>query len=357
MAVTQDPTTYSIELNRATFNWELDQGKLSFFGLPSALFWLDPSIYHLLAPLAQELGYPLFRLLIASSSSIGTDQDYHVMVTTLADSFSEGFLAWGRAVSTAGWGHFELLEYDQEAKKATVLVSNAWELQMVQNKEQHWGCPFLFGKIIGIFSQAFGTSCWADELVDLESATPSVRFNIYPSSLNLSDELKRLRDEQTEKARRALEEEVDLRTREIQAIQEARTHLQEEILRAQETLIAELSTPILPIHDHVVLIPLIGQMDSRRAHHVTEALLKGVSEHHARFAILDITGLPVVDTSFANAILRCARAVRLLGTTMIITGIRPEVAQIIVSLGVDMTGVVTCSTLQAGIAIALKQTS
>lgn len=355
MAVTQDASTHTIELNRATLTWELDQGKLSFFGLPSALFWIDPSLYHMLAPLARNLGYPLFRLLIASSSSIGTDQDYHVMVTSLGSNFQEGFLAWGRAVGAAGWGHFELVEYDYQARKATVLVTNAWELQMIQNEQEHWGCPFLFGKLIGIFSQAFGTSCWAEEQIDLAGAAPSVCFNIYPSTLNLNDEVKRLQEEQADKARRALEEEVDQRTREIQAIQEARVQLQEEILRAQESIIAELSTPILPILDHVVLIPLIGQMDALRAHHVTEALLKGVSEHRARFAILDITGLPVVDTSFANAMLRCARAVRLLGTTLIITGIRPEVAQVIISLGIDMTGIVTCSTLQAGINIALKQ--
>jgi rsbT co-antagonist protein RsbR len=355
MAVTQNPTSHTLELNRATLTWELDQGKLSFFGLPSAIFWIDPSLYQMLAPLAEKLGYPLFRLLIAASSSIGTDQDYQGMVTSLASDFEEGFLAWGHAVGAAGWGRFELVEYDRQAQTASVLVTNAWELQMIQNKEQHWGCPFLFGKLIGIFSHAFGTACWAEEHIDFNGAAPSVRFEIFPSDLSLSAEVKRLSEEQEDAKRREFEEEVDLRTREIQAIQEARVHVQEEILRAQETLIAELSTPVLPILDHVVLIPLVGQMDSRRAHHVTEALLKGVAEHRARFAILDITGLPMVDTGFANSMLRCARAVRLLGTTMIITGIRPEVAQIMVSLGIDMTGVLTCSTLQAGIAIALKQ--
>src|SRR5689334_17300117 len=123
-------TTYAIELNRAPFAWDLAEGRLSFFNLPSALFWLHPSLFHMLQPLAHEIGVPLFRLLVAYSSSLGTAEDYHSMVTILGQTFEEGFLAWGRAVATAGWGWFELPQYDAAAKRATVRVRNPWELQM-----------------------------------------------------------------------------------------------------------------------------------------------------------------------------------------------------------------------------------
>ena len=117
--------------------------------------------------------------------------------------------------------------------------------------------------------------------------------------------------------------------------------------------LAELSTPLIPISDDTVVMPLVGTIDSRRAQQVIEGLLVGIVETRAQVAILDITGVPVVDTQVANALLRAAQAVKLLGAQVVLTGIRPEVAQTLVGLGVDLTGIVTRSTLQSGIAFAL----
>jgi rsbT co-antagonist protein RsbR len=102
-------------------------------------------------------------------------------------------------------------------------------------------------------------------------------------------------------------------------------------------------------------MPLIGSVDSRRAQQVIETLLEGIAGSSARVAILDITGVPVVDTQVANALIRAAQAVKLLGAQVVLTGIRPEVAQTPVGLGTDLSGVVTRSSLQSGIAYATSQ--
>jgi rsbT co-antagonist protein RsbR len=130
---------------------------------------------------------------------------------------------------------------------------------------------------------------------------------------------------------------------------------QADTIRAQAEALAELSTPLIPINDRVMVMPLIGTVDSRRAQQVMETLLTGIAESHAQIAILDITGVPIVDTQVANALIRAAQAVKLLGAQVILSGIRPEVAQILVGLGVDMGGIVTRSTLQSGIAFAIRQ--
>jgi rsbT co-antagonist protein RsbR len=130
--------------------------------------------------------------------------------------------------------------------------------------------------------------------------------------------------------------------------------LAQRTVQAQTALLTELSTPVIPLSDDVLVMPLIGAIDSRRAQQVMEALLEGVAASQARFAILDITGVPVVDTQVANTLVRVAQAVALLGARVVLTGIRPEVAQTIVGLGVDLRGVVTHSTLQSGIAYALR---
>jgi len=136
--------------------------------------------------------------------------------------------------------------------------------------------------------------------------------------------------------------------------EEERAQLQAEIIHAQEAALAELSTPLIPISDEVMVMPLIGTMDSRRAQQVLETLLGGIAEHNARVAILDITGVAVVDTAVANALVRAAQAAQLLGARIILTGIRPEVAQTLVGLGMDLHGITTRSTLQSAIAYAVR---
>lgn len=349
--------TYSIELHRARFEWDLDAGKLSFFGLPSVLFWSNPSLLRMLQPLADEVGIPLFRLLVATNASIGTEEDYHAMVTALGSTFEEGFLAWGRAVSTAGWGNFSILHYDAAACLATVRVDNPWELimQAGAGTEAQWGCPFLQGKIIGIFSHAFSTGCWADEEIEQDADGTRVTFSIKPSKLTLVAELERLRKNRRITEQHQLRQVIDEQVAALAQSQAEQVRIQEEALQAQAAIIAALSTPLIPISDQVVLMPLIGHVDSHRAQRVLSTLLEGVAETRADCAILDITGLPVVDTQVASILLHAARAVNLLGTEVIITGIRPEVAQTLVALGLSLQGIATCSTVQAGIALATER--
>lgn len=132
--------------------------------------------------------------------------------------------------------------------------------------------------------------------------------------------------------------------------------VQEEIIHAQEASLRELSTPLIPLSEHVVVMPLIGTIDRGRAQLLMETLLEGIASYQAEIAILDITGVPVVDTQIASALVRTARAVRLLGAQVILTGIRPDVAQTLVQLGADLGDIITRRNLQSGIAYALTQT-
>jgi PAS domain S-box-containing protein len=134
-----------------------------------------------------------------------------------------------------------------------------------------------------------------------------------------------------------------------------RESLQSQIIEAQQSALQELSTPLLPLSNKVVLMPIVGAMDSRRAQQVVETLLEGVSQYNAEIAILDITGVQVVDTQVANAFIQSARAVQLLGARVMLTGIRPEVAQTLVQLGVDLQGMLTRGSLQSGIAYAFNR--
>jgi PAS domain S-box-containing protein len=136
---------------------------------------------------------------------------------------------------------------------------------------------------------------------------------------------------------------------------EERARLKDEVIHAQAAALEELSTPLIPISADILVMPLIGAVDRARAERVIETLLQGVSRARARFAIIDITGVSSVDTQIAGTLLRAARAVRLLGAEVVLTGIRPEVAQTLVALGTDLQGIATCGSLESGIAYAARR--
>ncbi len=119
-------------------------------------------------------------------------------------------------------------------------------------------------------------------------------------------------------------------------------------------MVRELSTPLVPVTEDILVLPLVGTIDSLRAQQIMDVLLEGISERRARVVIVDITGVPIVDTSVANYILQATQAVGLLGAKCILVGITPEVAQTVVSLGVDLLGLTTRSDLQGGIEYALR---
>lgn len=128
----------------------------------------------------------------------------------------------------------------------------------------------------------------------------------------------------------------------------------EEVILSQEATLRKLSIPLLHISEGVLLMPLVGAIDSQRANLMMETILRGVEQERARVVLLDITGVAVVDTQVAQAFVQVAQAIRLLGAQVILTGIRPEVAQTIVELGLNLSMITSHGTLQRGIADALR---
>jgi rsbT co-antagonist protein RsbR len=141
-------------------------------------------------------------------------------------------------------------------------------------------------------------------------------------------------------------------TEELRAEEERRA-LQQQVITAQQTAIRELSTPLIPLSDHVVLMPLVGSLDTQRVNQVMETLLEGIAAYQADIAIVDITGVSVVDTQVANALVQAAQAVQLLGAQTVLTGIGPAMAQSLVHLGANLQSIITRGRLQNAVEWAL----
>ncbi len=156
----------------------------------------------------------------------------------------------------------------------------------------------------------------------------------------LDDEVRRIRDE--------LEQRVKERTSELAKLNES---LKSELTgrKHAEEAIRALSTPVLPIRDRLLILPLIGIIDSVRAMQLTEQLLSSIRKHRAKAVVMDITGVGVVDSKVANHLLQTVEAARLMGARVIVSGISSEIAQTLVRIGVDLSGLKTTADLRGGL--------
>ena len=123
----------------------------------------------------------------------------------------------------------------------------------------------------------------------------------------------------------------------------------EKVVRQQLEAIRELSTPVLQLRAGELILPIIGMIDTQRARQITEGLLRAIRANRARVVVMDITGVPAVDSKVANHLLQTVQAARLMGAAVIVTGLSAEVAQTLVTIGVDLSSLNTLSDLQSGI--------
>jgi len=129
----------------------------------------------------------------------------------------------------------------------------------------------------------------------------------------------------------------------------------ERVIRQQADAIRELSTPVLQVRERLLILPIIGVLDDQRADQLTEQLLGGIRRHRAKVVVIDITGVPEITAEVANHLVQAVDASRLMGAGVIITGLSPEIAQTLVTIGVDLTKMNTVGDLQGGIEEAERQ--
>jgi len=156
-------------------------------------------------------------------------------------------------------------------------------------------------------------------------------------------------ERQREQTLRALEGMNVFFTLVISELGQAYLEAKERLIGQQQAAIHELSTPILQLHDGLLMLPVVGLMNTERARHLTETLLVAIRNRRARVVVMDITGVPVVDSKVANHLVQACEAARLMGAQVILTGISPEIAQALVTIGAELRGARTLADLQSGI--------
>lgn len=166
----------------------------------------------------------------------------------------------------------------------------------------------------------------------------------------------RLQRDREEKKRKATEEELKQHKEHLEKLVQERTAeltKQTEIVQRQAQEILEISTPVMQVWESVLVAPLIGTLDSQRTQRFMERLLERIVETNSPVVLVDITGVPTIDTQTAQHLIDTVSAVRLMGAQVIFTGVRPAIAQILVHLGIDLSGIITRPSLAGGLKVAM----
>lgn len=345
----------SINVRGLDCEWDEENGVLYMVGQRVMAAWTGSTLAGLLLGFQRMVGTDRFLLALHAGGRDGVDGDWGVISSF--PTFLEGFQALTDVAKLAGWGRWEIISIDDIAKTAIVRVYHSWESGCYSALGVDWGSYYVAGKLAGIFERYFkGERYWAEQTSFIARGDEYDEFSIRPSEHSVEDLMDRLLvSNQSTNADLAValervRKEVEVRD---QTERELREKL--ELIAHQEEAIRALSTPIIEVWDGILTLPLFGTVDSRRAGEMMERLLATIVQKSATYAIIDLTGVEVVDTSTADHIGKLVNAVELLGGRCIITGIRPAVAQTMVQIGIDLTRIVTLSTMREALRRCMRE--
>ena len=338
-----------VNLGGLGFEYDTQRGTIRTGGNLAIFIWVESTLAGLLSGMQRSVGTERIRLSLHGGGRDGVDQDWAYICKF--PTFEEGFASLTTVAAVMGWGLWELRSLDRKKKEARLRVTYHWEAACQKVLGVAWGSAYLGGKLAGIFQRLFEVpACWAEQVAFAAKGDAYDEFVIAPSDASLEDRVERLlaTDEAT-KADLAVALERVRQEVEERAATERELRDKLDLIARQEEAIRALSTPIIEVWDGVITLPLMGVVDSQRAAETMERLLESIVQKGARYAIIDLTGVEVIDTSTADHILRLVRAAELLGARCVITGIRPAVAQTMVSIGIDLSKLVTLASLRDGL--------
>ena len=333
--------------------WDLARGLNLWAGTPTLSMWIPHTVAGLMKGLQRMVGTERFYLCMQTGGIDSVEGDWATI--SREPTFAQGMAVMSNLAAAAGWGRWEAVAVDHEKKTAIFRAHNNWEGMYQKQLGECWGSGMTAGKFAGIGSHLFDTPCWAEQTRFTARGDDYDEFSVAPTDLTIDQRLQQLLESgkgtaiDLSVALSQLQKEVAERQK-IEG--ELRTALQQ--VRIQEETLRQVDAPIIQIWDGVLTVPLMGFLDSERAVLMMQRLLEEIVRARARFAILDLTGVDIVDTSTADHLVRIIRAIELLGARAVITGIRSAVAQTMVSLGVDLSRITTLRNLQEGLKACMR---
>lgn len=358
-----------IHVSGLDFEWDQANGAFLIHGNASVAMWIESTMAGFMSGLNRMVGTDRFNLAVYGAGEDGIEGEWEHLIMK-SPTVEEGLTTIGKLANMTGLGYWEVLSIDREKKEARFRSKNSWEAIYQKALGVSWGSNSLAGRFAGYCRKIFECNVWTEQTAFIALGAEWDEFTVRASTTTVQSRLDELIS--SDKGTRAdldaalgrLKQEIEERKQaeetlkqEIQERESAQQSLLEklEIIRAQEEAIRSLSTPILQLWEGIVVLPVIGLVDSMRAAQMLEDLLGTIVRTKAHYAILDLTGVEVMDTRAADHLLKVVRASALVGARCLVSGISSNMAQTVVSLGVDLGRLKSFSTLEAALRFALTE--
>lgn len=329
---------YNYKIEGIDFSWDLESGKFSFEGQDAVLFWVSSAMKTFFDTIEEISGEEASNLVFESTGYrqglvVGRffEKMKELSVREAADMITNTY-------ASAGWGSTIIKDLDFETKTFTVYMKDSWEhkVNVAQGKKR--GGNFLPAHYAGVFSGLFGMTIWYKVIqYQLEGNEYSI-IEYFPSDINISDNIHQLARKNENEHIERLELVVKEKTAEL------------------KELVKKLSSPIIPVLDGIVVVPLIGKYDEERSDQLIVNTLNNLPAHKASYLVLDLTGLDKeIDRHAVSLIEKVGSAASLIGTKSILVGISAELGIEITKSDINLSKFDCFQSLQHGIHYAIGQ--
>lgn len=328
----------AITIGGLKFEWELEKGRFLFEEEDAVLFWISSAMRTFFDTIEEISGEEASNLVFETTGfrqGMVVGQYFQkikdVSVAQAAELITNTY-------ASAGWGRATINNLDFESKTLTVYIKDSWEFKINLEQEKAKGGNYLPAHYAGIFTGLFGTNIWYEVVQDQLDGHEYSIINYFPSNVTISNNIHQL-----------------ARKKEAEEILRLETIVEEQTKELKE-LVRQLSSPIIPVLEGIVVVPLIGKYDEDRSEELVVKTLNNLPAHKANYLVLDLTGLDQdISGHTASLIEKIGSAASLIGTETILVGISPELSMIISQSSINLSKFDCFQTLQHGIYFALGQ--
>jgi rsbT co-antagonist protein RsbR len=326
-----------INVGGLDFAWELEQGLFLFEGDDAVLFWISSAMKSFFDTIEEVSGKEAAKVVLETTGfrqGLVVGQYFQRLDMPL-EQVAEAIPA---TYASAGWGKIEIHNLNKDEHTATVRLKDSWEtkINVAQGKEK--STTFLAGHFSGIFTGLFGANVWFTFQKDQIQNEEYSEFQFAPSDITIEENIHDLARKSESDRIVKLESMVEERTQEL------------------TDLVKEISSPIIPVLEGIVVVPLLGKYDENRSEDLITKTLNNLPKHKADYLVIDLTGLHQYISQFTVEFLsKLASAASLIGTETILVGISPELAQEITGTDMQLSRFSCFSTLKHGIYYAIGQ--
>jgi rsbT co-antagonist protein RsbR len=327
-------SNYQIKVNKNEFVWNSQEGELTFDGAPALLFW-DSAIELFLKTIEEISGDDVSKTVyevtgFRMGQLVSSYYEGRTNVVELLHEYSDIY-------KNAGWGIFEIHDYSFEEKRAVIRIRNSWEHRIFKLADKNQTGVLLPSHWAGILSGLFKQDMWYKMVKSQLEGHEYDEIEIYPSSVTISHNIHELARKKEQESIIELEKKVEERTEEL------------------KSLVQELSSPIIPVLNGILVLPLIGAYNDERISSMMEKALVEITRLKARYLLIDLTGIKHVDSYTIHGIQKLIQSIRLIGGHCFIVGVSADLSIQILNSNVNLEGIQSFSNLQQGVEFAIQQ--